>query len=85
MEKSLINPCQCRAYGISLCDDPTDPHRRMGIEGEFEAFIPPEMVRSTCGFVSRYPTEQEIETCGHVMLYDEDNWDPSKDHFNQYP
>ena len=27
MEKSLINPYQCRAYDIPLCDDPTDLHR----------------------------------------------------------
>ena len=27
MEKSLINPNQCSAFGIPVCDDPTDPHR----------------------------------------------------------
>ena len=30
MPKSLINPNQCRAFGISLCDDPTDPHQALG-------------------------------------------------------
>ena len=34
MEKSLVNPYQCRSYGLQLCDDPTDPHREMGIYGE---------------------------------------------------
>ena len=32
MEKSLINPNQCRRFGIQIYDDLTDPHRNMGIE-----------------------------------------------------
>ena len=32
MDRSLINPNQCRAYGISICDDPTDLHRPLGIQ-----------------------------------------------------
>ena len=26
MSKSLINPNQCRAFGVGVCDDPTDPY-----------------------------------------------------------
>ena len=61
MEKSLINPYQCRAYGLQLCDDPTDPNREMGIYAN--SFIPLTMVGSTCGFTSRYPTNEELEDC----------------------
>ena len=32
MRKLLINPNQCRKFGIKICDDPTDPHRKLGIE-----------------------------------------------------
>ena len=32
MEKSLINPNQCQKFGIKICDDPTDPHRKLVIE-----------------------------------------------------
>ena len=32
MDRSLINPDQCRSYGIFICDDPTDPHRTLGFE-----------------------------------------------------
>ena len=32
MDRSLINPKQCRSFGISLCDDPTDPHRTLGFQ-----------------------------------------------------
>ena len=31
MHKSLINPNQCRAFGVGVCDDPTDPYRKLGL------------------------------------------------------
>ena len=31
MEKLLINPNQCQKCGIQICDDPTDPHKKLGI------------------------------------------------------
>ena len=31
MEKSLIKPNQCQNFGIQLYDDPTNPHRKLGI------------------------------------------------------
>jgi hypothetical protein len=34
MEKSLIHPNQCRHYGVSRCDDPTDPYRPLAIRKE---------------------------------------------------
>ena len=40
MQRSLINPNQCRAFGIKICDDPTDPHRDLGIELDDNNFIP---------------------------------------------
>ena len=32
MKKSLINPNQCQKFGIQICDDPTEPHRKLVIE-----------------------------------------------------
>ena len=29
MEKSLINPNQCQKFGIQICDDLTNPHRKL--------------------------------------------------------
>ena len=43
MEKSLINPNQCRNFGIKILNDPTDPHRNMGIEASEDLFIPIKM------------------------------------------
>ena len=39
------------------------------------------MVGSTCGFITRYPTDHNIETCQHITVSDEHNWDPSKNIF----
>ena len=43
MEKSLINPNQCRKFGIQICNDLTDPHRKLGIEASEDLFIPMKM------------------------------------------
>ncbi len=78
MDRSLINPYQCRAYGIGLCDDPTDPNgRTLGIESEDEN-IPLTMKGTTCGLMSRYPTDIEMEERKHMVLSHEENWDPSR-------
>ena len=82
MDKSLINPYQCRAYGIPLCDDPTDPSRRLGIEPKEDCFIQLYMQGSTCGFLTNYPTDDDLENCRHIIMSDEENWDPSMTHFN---
>ena len=82
MDKSLINPYQVRAFGIPLCDDPTDSHRQLDIEGNDDYFIRMEMYGSTCEFISRYPTDDEITNCKHITMSDEQYWDPSRNHFN---
>ncbi|GFH48999.1 Blackbeard [Chaetoceros tenuissimus] len=60
MKKSPINPNQCRNYGVSLCHDPTDPHRPLAIRKE-RFSIPMQMFNSSCGFESRHPTMEELE------------------------
>jgi len=55
MKNSLINPNQVRAFGISLCDDPTDPHRHLGMTIQ-DSLIPFTMAGSTCHFTTRTPT-----------------------------
>ena len=40
MEKLLINPNQCRKFGIQICDDPTNPHRKLGVEASEDLFVP---------------------------------------------
>ena len=82
MEKSLINPNQCRAYGVSLCDDPTDPHRDLGFYSEpDDLFIPMSMNGSFCSLLTRCPTRDELERCRHITLSSEEMWDPHSNPF----
>ena len=70
MEKTLINPNQCQYFGIKICDESTNHNREMGIEVGFNNHIPMSMVGSTCEFITRYPTDGEIETCWHITVSD---------------
>ena len=76
MDRSLINPNQVRAFGIQVCDDPTDPNRDLGITLP-EAFVPMTMKGSICGFASRCPTDEELYSCRRFQISDEITWDPS--------
>ena len=76
--KSLINPNQCRSYGISFCDDPRDPHRQLGIyDPVTDTNIPMRMNGSFASMDTRCPTEEELETCTKIYLSDEEHWNPS--------
>ena len=50
MEHLLIHPNQCRSFGISLCDDPTDQHRKLGIELSDDYVVPFYMRGNACYF-----------------------------------
>ena len=63
-------------FGIPICDDPTDQHMPPGIEAYFNTHIPMLMVGSICGFITWYPIDDEIETCQHITISNEHNWDP---------
>ena len=78
MDKTYINPNQCRDFGIPIFDDPTNQHRPVGIEEDCNTHIPMLMVGSTCGFITEYSTYDEIETCQHITISNEQDWDPSK-------
>ena len=62
MNHSLIYPNQCRVYGLSVCDDPTDQHRDIGMQLHDNYFLPFKMRGTTCYFESRSPTEEELES-----------------------
>ena len=77
MEKPLINPNQCRKFGIQICDDLTDTHRNLGVESPEDLFISMEMEGSTYGIVTHPPTDYELHECQNIILSDEFDWDPS--------
>ena len=82
MNKNLTNPYQCRSFGIPICDDPTDPNRELGINPKDDDFIELSMHGSTSGFLTQYPIDHNLANCRHIVMSDEENWDPSMTHFN---
>ena len=81
MEHSLVNPNQCRAFGIRVCDDPTDEHRKIDMELSDDYVVPFQMKSTTCYFQSRSPSLWEIETCRTFQVSDPDTWDPTTEIF----
>jgi hypothetical protein len=77
---SLWNPNQIRNFGHPLCDDPYDPHRKLGlmIDGREDKFIPFDIFGSSIGLKTRVPTEDEYRTCTHYVLSSEARWDPEE-------
>ena len=84
MDKSLINPNQCRSFGIGVCDDPTDPYRQLGFFHDDE-FFPLFMQGSTAMMLTRRPTAQELDECRKYYMSDPDLWDPDNVTYHQQP
>ena len=82
MEKSLISPNQCQKFGIQICDNPTDSHRKLRIEASEDLFTPMTMKGSTCGIATHPPTEDELHECQNILLSDIFYWDPSQNFFD---
>ena len=40
-------------------------------------FIPTGMKEKTCTFTTRCPIDEEFQQCHHIILSNEDHWDPS--------
>ena len=73
-----INPNQCRLFGISLCDDPFDPHRKLEMyDMETGTVISLAMHGSTCHFKSRVPTKLELDTFSRIVMTSDELWDPA--------
>ena len=75
---SLVNPNQCRAYGLAICDDPYDPHRALGIhDPETDGRIPLEMLGTVAYVTTRVPSWEEVNTCPRrIVMTDDCDWDP---------
>ena len=67
---------------IQICDDPTDPHTKLGIEASEDLFVPMKMEGSTCGIITHPTTEDELNEFQNILLSDTFYWDPSKSFFS---
>jgi hypothetical protein len=72
MEHTLLNPNQCRSYGLLVCDDPTDPHRELGfVDPVTNISVPFKMKGSVAMFLTCTPTIDEIDSCDKVIMCSE--------------
>ena len=72
---SLINPHQIRSYGHSLCDDPWDPHRALGLDVG-SMFIPLLPSGPNLFFETRVPSDWEMLHLPIIELT-APHWDPT--------
>ena len=71
---TLINPNQLRAYGVSVCDDPWDPFRPIGVQTDF-GLIPFQTAGTTLSFVSYSPSQFELDNLPIIELTGP-HWNP---------
>jgi hypothetical protein len=77
----LINPHQIRSHGYSVCNDPWDPHRPLGIDPE-STFIPLLASGPNLLFESHVPTDWEMVTL-LIMEITASVWNPADLHMSR--
>lgn len=78
LEHSLLNPNQIRLNGHSLCEDPWDKHRSIGITpSDHDTFIPFQATGPILHFKSTTPTLEDMATYPHIQLTADEPWDPA--------
>jgi hypothetical protein len=79
MVNSLINPNQCRVHGISICDDPFDPHRSLGIyDSSTNINISFKMYGTIAAVATRSISLQELQTTRQLVMCSTTPWEPSR-------
>ena len=63
-------------YGLSVCDDVTNPNRDFEIEMDDLGLLEFDMLGTTVFFETHVPTDQERETCRHIVMTSDEPWDP---------
>jgi hypothetical protein len=76
LDHSLVNPNQLRHYGVTVQDNPFST-TQMHIATEDGNFIIPLAADgTTIHFPTRTPTDKELQTCRHVTLTSQSEWNP---------
>jgi hypothetical protein len=75
---SLINPNQLRAYGITVQDNPIVGPMYISNEGEEDVIsISMFAVGTNLSINTRTPTQEELDSCQHIVLTSDTEWDPT--------
>jgi hypothetical protein len=81
MGHTLVNPNQLRAYGLTVQDNPFSK-APIYIATEGNEFVLPLKSQGTIlGVTTRTPTDHELQTCPHISLSSEHEWDPQNVRF----
>jgi hypothetical protein len=81
MDHTLVNPNQLRSFGIKVQDNPFDsaPTYVSTEDGDFA--FPLACTGTILSAPTRTPTENELQTCRHILLSSEHDWDPQNVRF----
>ena len=74
---SLFNPNQIRHHGVDVWDNPYDKEHELSIEVTGELTIPLGMEGTKTTFQSRAPTKEELDTCPHIQMTSDYDWQPT--------
>ena len=81
MDHTLVNPNQLRSFGITVQDNPfAEAPTFIATEGS-EFSMPLWSKGTILGVSTRTPTDQELQTCPHIILSSEHDWDPQNVRF----
>jgi hypothetical protein len=81
---TLINPNQLRAYGITVQDNPFAGPMYISNEGEEDAVsISMFGVGTNISINTRTPTQEELDSCQHISLTSDTEWEPNDIKFPQ--
>ena len=76
MKRCLIKPNQCRAFGMKICDDTTNPNREMGFYTK-DVCTQLGKYGSVATLTTRTQILEDLDTCTYVHMSDKDNWYPT--------
>ena len=77
----LIQLNQCCAFGVEICNNPTDSSCSLRMQVSEDFLLPFQAKVPTMLFTSRCPTGEEIGRLLHFVV-NEDDWDPSSPIFD---
>ena len=79
LSHTLLNQNQIRFSGVSVHDNPFDPDSPLCIEHP-DVTIPLDISGTNIYLDSRTPTQHELDTCPHIHLTSDAEWNPQTVH-----
>jgi hypothetical protein len=75
MDHTLVNPNQLRAFELTVQDNPYAEAPIFISTEDMEFTMPLSSKGTILGVATRTPTDQELQTCPHIVLSSEYEWD----------